>query len=63
MFHRISYDEWTSVVPIIAFILTFGAFLVLTLRAVAMRRARRDYMARMPLQDDETQSGTQRSIE
>ncbi len=54
MFHRISYDEWTSVVPVIAFILTFGAFIVLTVRAVAMRKPRRDYLSQLPLKDDDS---------
>ena len=34
MFKRIIYDDWTSIIPLISFWLTFGVFLAITVRAL-----------------------------
>ncbi len=54
MFKRLIYDEWTSVVPIIAFVLTFIVFLVLLVRALLMRRERADHLSKLPLEESTT---------
>ena len=48
-FKRISYDEWTEVVPIIAFILTFGVFVFFVVRAFRLHRDEAGRMASLPL--------------
>lgn len=53
MFKRIFHEEWTSVVPIIAFAITFIFFIVMIVRAVRMRKAKRDHLSSLPLEDDE----------
>ena len=53
MFKRIFHEEWTSVVPIIAFAITFIFFVVMIVRAVRMRKAKRDHLSSLPLEDDE----------
>jgi hypothetical protein len=49
MFKRVVLEEWATIVPIIAFVVLFGVFLVTTLRAVRMRPAERDRMSNLPL--------------
>jgi len=52
MFKRITYDEWTTIVPIIGFVLTFGAFLIIVVRALFMKKKKRDHLANLPLEGD-----------
>jgi preprotein translocase subunit YajC len=52
MFKRIFHEEWTTVVPIIAFVLTFTFFVVMMVRAARMKKAKREHMASLPLDDD-----------
>lgn len=53
MFKRIIYDDWTSIVPLISFWLTFGVFLAITVRAVLLKRKTVQRIAHLPLEDDE----------
>ena len=57
-FKRISYDEWTEVVPIIAFILTFGVFVFFVVRAFRLQRDEAGRMASMPLDLDPATANT-----
>ena len=52
LFKRISYEEWHEVVPIIAFILTFGVFVFFVVRALRLQRDEVSRMASMPLDPD-----------
>ena len=52
MFKRLTYESWHDAVPIVAFVLTFGVFAYLVIRAIRMRRSKADYMARLPLEDE-----------
>ena len=52
LFKRISYEEWHEVVPIIAFILTFGVFVFFVVRALRLQRDEVSRMASMPLDLD-----------
>ncbi|MGE9294713.1 MAG: hypothetical protein ACQKBV_00280 [Puniceicoccales bacterium] len=58
MFKRILYDEWTGLVPIASFCLTFGVFLIITLRAFLFKKAYVRHMGDLPLADDETPTET-----
>ncbi len=51
MFKRIIYEGWVYWVPIISFLLTSGVFAFTTIRALAMSKSRRTYLARLPLED------------
>lgn len=53
MFKRIFHEEWTGVVPIIAFGITFIFFVVMIVRAVRMKKAKRDHLSSLPLEEDE----------
>lgn len=53
MFKRIIYDDWTSIIPLISFWLTFGVFLAITVRALLLKRKQVERSAHMPLEDDE----------
>ncbi len=52
MFKRIFHEDWTAVVPIIAFLITFVFFLIITIRAVRMKKETRQHLSSLPLQDD-----------
>ena len=52
MFKRIFHEDWAGVVPIIAFVLTFTFFVVMIVRAVGMKKAKRDHLASLPLDDE-----------
>ncbi|MEM1294919.1 MAG: hypothetical protein AAGH89_06105 [Verrucomicrobiota bacterium] len=51
MFHRIDYEQWTSLVPFAAFFVTFGVFVYFVVRAVRLSRKEAEYMAQLPLQE------------
>ncbi|MFT4900896.1 MAG: cbb3-type cytochrome oxidase subunit 3 [Lentimonas sp.] len=53
MFKRIIYDDWTSIIPILSFWLTFGVFIAITVRALLLKRSTVDRAAQRPLEDDE----------
>lgn len=49
MFHRLTFESWTSIVPIIAFALTFATFIMITIRAIFMKKKDVDKLANLPL--------------
>ena len=49
MFHRVLYDHWASIVPVIAFIFTFAAFLIGSLRALTTRKELINHVSQLPL--------------
>ena len=51
MFKRIILEDWANLVPMIAFGVLFLVFLVTTLRAIRVKPAERERMARLPLSD------------
>jgi len=52
MFKRILHEDWTSIVPIIAFVVTFTIFVVAIVRSIRMKKVTRDHLSSLPLQDD-----------
>ena len=54
MFHRIIYDHWTDVVPILGFFLTFAVFLAALIKALMMKKEHREHMAALPLEENQT---------
>ncbi|MFQ3225801.1 MAG: hypothetical protein ACI8Z5_002066 [Lentimonas sp.] len=53
MFKRIIYADWTSIIPLISFWLTFGVFLLITVRAVLLKKTTVNHMENLPLEDDD----------
>ena len=53
MFKRIIIEEWHSIMPVAGFILTSGTFIVLTVRAMLMKRSDLDSMSTLPLETAE----------
>ena len=49
MFHRIIHENWTTVVPIISFVVTAGIFTFVTIRALRLPKDRREELASIPL--------------
>ncbi|MEM1083030.1 MAG: hypothetical protein AAGI48_02825 [Verrucomicrobiota bacterium] len=52
-FHRVSHEDWTTIIPMIAFGVMFTVFLVTTIRAVRLRPKEREHLSRLPLDDTE----------
>lgn len=53
MFKRIIYDEWTGIVPIISFWLTFGVFIAICIRALMLKKSNVEEMKQLPLEEDQ----------
>ena len=53
MFKRIIYDDWASIIPLISFWLTFGVFLVITVRALFLKKTTVSHMENLPLEEDD----------
>lgn len=58
MFKRILYENWTGMVPIASFCLTFGVFIAISLRAFLFKKDFVKRMGSMPLEDDEQPKAT-----
>lgn len=52
MFKRIIYDNWTNIVPILSFCLTFGVFLVIAVKALFFKKDFVKHMGHLPLEDE-----------
>jgi membrane protein implicated in regulation of membrane protease activity len=52
MFKRIIYDDWTSFVPLISFWFTFGVFLIITVRALLLKKEKVRHLENLPLEDE-----------
>ncbi len=58
MFKRILYENWTGMVPIASFCLTFGVFIAISVRAIFFKKDFVKRMGNMPLEDDEQPKAT-----
>lgn len=52
-FHRVTHEEWTTIIPMIAFVVLFTVFLITTIRAVRLEPKEREHLAKLPLEDSE----------
>ena len=55
MFQRVLHEQWTSIIPVISFVLIFGVFVVATIRALRMKQVEREHLASLPLEESETE--------
>jgi hypothetical protein len=53
MYSRVLYENWHSIVPVIAFVVTFTVFISAFTRSLAMRKDKAEAMAAKPLEDGE----------
>lgn len=51
MFKRIILEDWTLIMPIIAFFFTASVFAYTTIRALRLPKDRRESLANLPLSD------------
>lgn len=51
MFKRLVLEDWTLVMPIVAFFFTAAVFVYTTVRALKLSKARSDELANLPLSD------------
>ena len=63
MFKRIIYDEWTNVIPIVSFWLTFSVFIVICLRAMLQKKANISKMAQLPFEERIPDNATARQAQ
>ncbi|MDF1825285.1 MAG: hypothetical protein P1U68_11625 [Verrucomicrobiales bacterium] len=52
MYRRVILESWHEIVPYICFALIAGAFLVILIRALRMKKPEIDHLSNMPLRDD-----------
>ena len=52
MFSRVTHEDWTNIVPMIAFVVMFTVFLITTIRALRLKPEERERLATMPLNED-----------
>jgi hypothetical protein len=62
MFKRIIYDDWTDIIPIISFWLTFGVFIAICIHALLMGKSRVKAMKQLPLEEDQKSTGNNPGI-
>lgn len=53
MFKRIIYDDWTGIIPIISFWLTFGVFIAICIHALLLKKSTIEEMGKLPLEEDQ----------
>lgn len=51
MFKRVICEDWTIVMPVIAFFFTVAVFFYTTVRALKLSKARREELSKLPLGD------------
>lgn len=51
MFKRVFVEDWAQMIPIISFCIFAAVFLLVTVRALRLRKSERERMAHLPLDD------------
>ena len=52
MYRRVSLESWHEIVPYICFALIAGAFLIILIRALRMKKTDIDHLSHLPLKED-----------
>ncbi len=52
MFKRLLFDDWVMIFPLVAFITATSVYVVLTWRALRMRRSQIDHFANLPFENE-----------
>ncbi len=53
MFRRLILEEWQNLLLIVGFLLIAAAFFAIVVKTLRMKRKDREYMAGLPLEDEE----------
>ncbi|MDP0500746.1 MAG: hypothetical protein Q7P63_11685 [Verrucomicrobiota bacterium JB022] len=53
MFKRVTFEDWQTIITLIAFVLTFATFIFFTVRALLMKKRDLDHTANLPLEDQD----------
>jgi hypothetical protein len=51
MFKRVFVEDWAQIIPIISFCTFAVVFLLVSIRALCLRKSERERMAHLPLED------------
>lgn len=58
MFKRIFVEDWAQIIPMISFFIFASVFVLVTIRAMRLRKPERERLAAMPLDQSEKSSPT-----
>jgi len=58
MFKRIFVEDWAQIIPMISFFIFVSVFVLVTIRAMRLRKTERERLAAMPLDSPDTPSPT-----
>lgn len=53
MFKRVILEDWSSLVPVIAFAVTAAVFIIILIRTLGMKRIEAERIARLPFEPNE----------
>ena len=53
MFERVQFDEWQTIITIVAFILCFSTFIYFCWRAMRMSKSTSNHMSSLPLESED----------
>lgn len=56
MFKRIFVEDWAQIIPMVSFFIFASVFILVTIRAMRLRKTDRERLAAMPLDNPDTQS-------
>lgn len=59
MFKRILVEGWAHFVPIISFCIFFTVFVVITIRALRLKKSERERLAALPLESNDPSTESQ----
>ena len=57
MWNRIEWADWATLMPVIAFVLTAGVFVILVTRTILMKKDDVMHKANLPLEGDAPENG------
>ncbi len=60
MFKRILVEDWAQIIPVISFCIFFSVFVLVTVRALRLRKSDRERLAAMPLDPQDSPPTTDR---
>lgn len=56
MFKRIFVEDWAQIIPMVSFFIFASVFILVTIRAMRLRKTDRERLAAMPLDNPDTHS-------
>lgn len=54
MFKRIFVEDWAQMIPVISFFIFASVFILVTVRALRLRKSERERLASLPLENSTT---------